>query len=80
MALQGWQQRTIALLRARGWKQRSYGVPDGPYCIEGAIKWANRDLEMQPEIEALAGKVGMGLWQWNDAPGRTFSDVVALLS
>jgi hypothetical protein len=80
MASQAWRHRTIALLRERGWKQRSYGVPDGPYCIEGAIRWANRDLDVEREIEELAREVGMAIWQWNDSPGRTFNDVVALLS
>ncbi len=79
--IETWQQRTIALLRRRGWKQRGYGMPEGPYCLAGAIKQAHWEM---PEvanaiIRNLNSKLGMEVWQWNDAPGRTMSDVLELL-
>ena len=74
-----WQDRTIALLRERGWKQHGYGVPDGPYCLAGAIIANGEIVDTDRILDRLRERLGMPVWQWNDAPGRTVEQVLALL-
>ena len=75
-----WQDRTIAVLRKYGWKQGGYGAPGGPRCIAGAIAQTNREADIDSILERLRKHLGMPVWQWNDVPGRTVDEVIALLS
>lgn len=76
-----WQSRTIRLLRNRGWRQGGYGMPHGPYCLQGAIIQANCEICDTHSIQhQLSARLGTKISQWNDAPERTLDDVIALLS
>lgn len=72
-------RRAVAALRharrlvENGWRQEGYGGPaQGRYCLVGAISRATTACSVPPfQLPALE--------TWNDAPGRTQADVLALL-
>lgn len=67
-----------------GWQQLKWGShTDGPFCALGAIGKVARGEVAQPAKRAVADEVGIPrdapaaeLMGWNDAPGRTFEEVI----
>lgn len=74
-------------LITRGWYQGGYQAEDGRVCIAGAAKYA---VEVQPEmgrnsvqydewraaVDVIRSLVGQNVGYWNDAPERTFDEVL----
>jgi hypothetical protein len=69
------------LIRQYGWVQGWYGSYDDGFCILGAIGTGIGDLEGKSHevVEKLTKTVCAPLNTWNDAPGRTKDEVLALL-
>lgn len=74
-------------LITRGWNQRSYMGPDGSVCLSGANRCSVSGSVLKTfkveEAEANAEEVfrgllpeGLSIPQWNDAPERTFDEVL----
>ena len=84
-------RRAAQLLREKGWCQKAFSETDGSLCILGALTIADDpDFPpskhgglVPPKITAIANEflsqLGIAIWQWNDAPGRTKEQVIALL-
>ena len=76
------------LIVRNGWMQGQYGDADRGYCIYGAVcEAADRQGSPGLEIDAMAAInkdvriVKTGIYSaisWNDRPGRTQDDVLAL--
>lgn len=72
-------RRTRGWLLQHGWAHHYYGQTDGPGCLEYAMHAVNGDVD---ELALLLQFVGIGdrtPAEWNDQPGRTFADVIALI-
>lgn len=79
-------------IEEHGWYQGDYAAPDGAVCALGAINvvvtgspydlgdGVDRDLTLAAAnvIENRLGSIGPISW-WNDAPGRTKDEVLAVL-
>lgn len=74
--------RAAHLIEANGWTAADGDVP-GALCIDGAIGRASRELNVMGKrdaIQAVRQFTGAAvLFKWNDAPGRTKSDVLSAL-
>lgn len=74
--------RVADKLRTHGWCQGSLSDAGGRRCLLGAI-WSVDDDTCKAEDE-LRSRAGLGdfdsLAGWNDAPGRTVEEVLALLA
>ena len=78
-------------IEKNGWCQHMF-VAGERTCVLGAIV-RTRDLPIAaperlgtgtaiaiaPVTDALRRAVGDGVWEWNDAPGRTAAEVIAML-
>lgn len=72
----------------RGWTQREAESSDGRVCIMGAVNFAvygrsHCPMDYDAEKEGLRNRVadllsptGAAVAHWNDAPGRTFDEVI----
>jgi hypothetical protein len=66
------------LIRRYGWVQGDYGGKDCGYCIVGAL--TEGGVGSMDFAYTIADKIGgMHIVDWNDAPGRTVNEVLALL-
>lgn len=65
----------VDLLETVGWCQGEYVSPDGKCCLLGALDTLNAPNAAYEPIEARIGEI----WIWNDTPGRTKEEVIALL-
>jgi hypothetical protein len=76
---------------AGGWCQGDYSDGNGNHCAAGAVNavlfpegraWSSGDLHVARHLEAffdhLLGDGFGSLSRWNDAPGRTQAEVIAL--
>lgn len=79
--------KTIALIEEKGWCQGSY-QKDGKVCAKGGIRIACNwplcdDSSYDDAVAAVAklivGEVGNSIISWNDTPGRTKNEVLAVL-
>lgn len=83
-----------ARLRNLGWRQHTYGGPEGPNCVMGAVGRVIRGLggdDVAVEVfddlirERLNGSIPQSVYgwedieEWNDHYGRTVEEVFALL-
>lgn len=81
-------------IERRGWFQGDYVGPDGSVCVIGAIRAAcgmdphtylfreESDMEHSMALELVAARCGylrLSVHVWNDAPGRTVGEVLAVL-
>ena len=70
----------------KGWRQGDAGGPAGPNCLGGALYWTN---ELNGEVPAtvaytlacdiLRQKLQTSVVAYNDALGRTFNEIMAVL-
>jgi hypothetical protein len=78
------------LIRTRGWCQDRAVTPDGRLCLIGALVVANSRVSVAAMIGSsyplahealnrLRCAVLQSPGRWNDAPGRTAAEVIALL-
>jgi len=73
-------------LREVGWRQGGYGGEDGPHCILGACQWAAAWYTNAAAARMVARRAARAAVQapcttiaWNDEPGRTMEEVIAVL-
>lgn len=67
------------ILEERGWIQGFSRTSDG-YCIMGALDAASAVTEpARNALFMLAYKIGGPVPQWNDTPGRTKEEAIAML-
>jgi hypothetical protein len=73
------------LLEEKGWTQKVAEDSQGRHCLVGALDYAARDLPgavktFDDALEAVQQRLPGG-WvvNWNDTPGRTAEQVIALL-
>ena len=63
-----------------GWRQGAYGEGQGPHCVIGALREVDTESGIMSAAEsALCMRLGSNLASFNDAPGRTFGEVLTLL-
>jgi hypothetical protein len=81
------------LLHVKGWTQFAERLPQGSYCITGALRWASgQDREAyQAALECVGRRLNVppcphggfrchcAVLSWNDQEGRTKGDVIAKL-
>jgi hypothetical protein len=68
------------ILEERGWIQGGFGNASRGYCMMGAIGETRADENWQlMAMIALNQKFGQPMEQWNDTPGRTKEEVIAML-
>lgn len=79
-------RKAAALIQKRGWCQRVREDEDGCLCVLGAIAVAAHgyaeetvDEDLSEPVRALLPDPAERIWHWNDAPGRTAGEVIALL-
>lgn len=70
----------------KGWKTGSLGGINGPNCLMGAVIGARNDTDLQlpyatatetaETLVALEQSLGTKVPVFNDAPGRTFDEVI----
>lgn len=77
---------TIQLLRdtkerlfEKGWMKNDFGFLDGPNCLAGAVLAVASDDNSNQVFTALEKEIGNVISGWNDAPERTFNDVVDVI-
>ena len=82
-------RRAAKIIRERGWIQGTTSMSGGPVCAAGAIsvvlgvhRWRVTEAHLLAASRAgvppeRAG--ASGLTRWNDAPGRTVEEVLAVL-
>jgi hypothetical protein len=75
--------RARMLIEAKGWCQGKLQDPTtGAFCIAGAIMCASArfaSLQTQMDTTDLFSRIaigGAGIPRWNDAPGRTVTEVL----
>ncbi len=82
-------QGALTLLHRDGWGQGQGFLPDGRICLGFAVGLSTLELGLTgtdpafDEAWRILGSLGAPVEQviaWNDAPARTFTDVVALLT
>lgn len=73
--------RTADVIRERGWVQCAWTGEDGSVCMMMAVSIADTDGNVFIDAhEELARRTSpLGPTSWNDAPGRTREEVLALL-
>jgi len=73
--------KAIFLIRMHGWRQRAFGNERDGFCVVGALNRAHEQTGFRTGVLGLLQElVGGGkVAEWNDAPGRTAVDVIALL-
>ena len=83
VTLEPWRQllhRTADYIEHHGWCQRRTVNDKGEVCIIGALNCVITDKHTYYTAEAyLRQKVGSRVVRWNDQPGRTKEEVLALL-
>ena len=68
------------LIRDRGWCQNTFGDDQGRVCILGAIHLTCEDGGYHNARRFLSERTGItNLIGWNDAKGRTATEVITLL-
>lgn len=68
------------LLERGGWCQGRGRGPGGSKCLVMALVYATiKDADYPKAIEALESRLGKRPADWNDEPGRTKEEVIALL-
>lgn len=74
-------RRAAVLIRQRGWAQNSFHAADGSLCILAAIAEAAAGMgrDYRDAAQVVAERIGESLPYWNDRPGRTAEDVLAVL-
>lgn len=75
--------KAAELIREHGWAQLRFGVDGRNFCLVGALSWAYCGSITLPlprkvllPVQAL---VDEPLTTWNDTPGRTVDEVLAVL-
>jgi hypothetical protein len=69
--------RARNLIDRHGWQQGDMGNANEGYCIEGACRAAGSDYGDWSEVRA---PLGIAIpFVWNDEPGRTKEEVLAVL-
>ena len=80
--------KTITYLQQHGWTQEYFCKFDGKCCLVGAVHRAVGDENrLSNVLELLRLEIGASsrrsrldtIAEWNDAEGRTFSEVINLL-
>lgn len=79
-------ERAAWWLEVKGWCQGAYSTSDGAHCVIGAIWAVSNAMGVRPAVwwdalHELARRTGTDepLFMWNDKPGRTVEEVLALL-
>lgn len=75
------------VLRRDGWCQGSWGLEDGRTCLDGALIRADLSFQMNWAMQNACDVATVGgrtyifgeRIVWNDTPGRTKEEVIALL-
>ena len=67
-------EAAIAKLKRDGWCQYNLGSDGSPCCLAGAMDYA---APAKPRLGYIG--FGRGITSWNDAPGRTAKQVIAVL-
>ena len=69
-------------LITRGWTQRRFESDDGSVCLAGAAGYASTGHvsdwtdDVREAMTTVVGKDFVDIAQFNDAPGRTFDEVL----
>ncbi len=74
-------ERGLSNIREYGWRQGSFGNCRDGYCAMGALQGSGYGDVAASAYRALRGQTGadeLGVWAWNDYPGRTQPEVEAL--
>jgi hypothetical protein len=69
------------LLAANGWIQEAPSDEHDRYCMVGAVNVVTDDADVYEDAtEAILYHIGvLSIVQWNDEPGRTAEEVIAVL-
>jgi hypothetical protein len=70
----------IKLIEKHGWVQGKRGHANIGYCAVGAVVNSTMDYWASGKaITAMEKQVPYGVASWNDAPGRTKEEVIAMM-